>query len=279
MLTCRMVSLPLLLFAAGCAPVPPAPPAADSTAKPVLAPLPPLPGGDLGLAVERGRAILLATRDSLPGYVGNDLRCTSCHLDEGRRPNAMPWVGVTARFPQYRSRNAAVQRLEDRINDCFERSLAGRPLRWDDPAMRDIVAYMAWLSTGIPQGSSVPGQGLPLGSAEPGDTVHGAAVFSRECARCHGVAGEGMAANPPLWGPRSYTIGAGMARLRTVAAFVRHNMPFDRAGSLSEQDAQDVATFLTTRPRRDFAAKADDWPRGDPPPDVAYPTSAGRTKP
>lgn len=275
----RLAPLPLLLFAVGCAPVPPAPPAADSTAKAVLAPLPPLPTGDLGLAIERGRAILLATSDSLPGYVGNGLRCTSCHLDEGRRPNAMPWVGVTARFPQYRSRNAAVQRLEDRINDCFERSLSGRPLRWEDPAMRDIVAYMAWLSTGVPQGSKVPGQGLPLGSAEPGDTVHGAAVFSRECARCHGVGGEGMAAYPPLWGPRSFTIGAGMARLRTIAAFVRHNMPFDRAGTLSEQDAQDVATFLTTRSRPDFAAKAEDWPRGDPPPDVAYPTRAGRTKP
>ena len=100
---------------AGCTPRPPVPPPADSSAAVVasLAPLPPLPKGDLGVAVLRGRAILGATRDSLPNHVGNALRCTSCHLDEGRRPNAMPWVGVTARFPQYRSRSASVQRLED----------------------------------------------------------------------------------------------------------------------------------------------------------------------
>src|SRR5438270_13286286 len=31
----------------------------------------------------RGRALLLATRDSLPHNVGNSLRCASCHLDNG----------------------------------------------------------------------------------------------------------------------------------------------------------------------------------------------------
>ncbi|MEI2720560.1 MAG: c-type cytochrome [Gemmatimonadales bacterium] len=270
----------LWLGLAGCTVQRAVPPAVDTTVAKAgaLAPLPPLPKGDLGVAILRGRAILGATRDSLPTHVGNGLRCTSCHLDEGRRPNAMPWIGVTGRFPQYRSRSASVQRLEDRINDCFERSLAGTALAWDDPAMRDMVAYMAWLSTGVPQGGTVPGQGLPLGSPERGDTAHGAAIFVRECARCHGSNGEGMAAFPPLWGPRSFTIGAGMARLRTLAAFAKHNMPFDRAGTLSDQDAQDVATFITTKPRPPFAASIDDWPRGDAPPDVAYPTKATKTR-
>lgn len=267
----------------GCA-SPPAPPAADSAAAAstsvgaTLAPLPPLPTGDLGVSILRGRAIVGATHDSLPGHVGNALRCTSCHLDEGRRPNAMPWIGVTARFPQYRSRSASVQRLEERINDCFVRSLAGTALAWDDPAMRDIVAYMAWLSTGVPQGSTVAGQGLPLGSPVRGDSAHGAAVYAVECARCHGADGQGLAAYPPLWGARSFTIGAGMARLRTLAAFAKHNMPFDRAGSLSEQDAQDVATYITTKPRPPLPASFDDWPRGDAPPDVAYPTRAAKPK-
>jgi thiosulfate dehydrogenase len=69
-----------------------------------------------------------------------------------------------------------------------------------------------------------------------------------------------------------------MARLRTVAGFVRHNMPFDEPGTLTDQQAQDIGTFITTRPRPDFARKANDWPRGDPPPDVAYPTAAGRVR-
>ena len=150
-------------------------------------------------------------------------------------------------------------------------------------ALEGVVAELSptareALATVVSEGGTVPGQGLPLGSPERGDTAHGAAIFVRECGRCHGSNGEGMAAFPPLWGPRSFTIGAGMARLRTLAAFAKHNMPFDRAGTLSDQDAQDVATFITTKPRPPFAASIDDWPRGDAPPDVAYPTKATKTR-
>ncbi|MES1259691.1 MAG: hypothetical protein ABUL71_03785, partial [Gemmatimonadota bacterium] len=76
-----------------------------------------VPPGELGKSVLRGHAILAATRDSLPTHVGASLRCVSCHLGDGRRNGALPLTGVYARYPQYRSRNAAVQRLEDRIND------------------------------------------------------------------------------------------------------------------------------------------------------------------
>ncbi|HEX6631057.1 MAG TPA: hypothetical protein VF048_08195, partial [Gemmatimonadaceae bacterium] len=99
----------------------------------------------VGRSVRRGRAILLATRDSLPDHVGNDLRCVSCHLDEGRRASAIPWTGVYARFPQYRSRSGRVIRLEDRVNGCLQRSMNGKPLPYDSDEMRDVVAYMAYL--------------------------------------------------------------------------------------------------------------------------------------
>ena len=36
-------------------------------------------------AVYRGLALITHTKDSLPGYNGSALNCTSCHLDEGRR--------------------------------------------------------------------------------------------------------------------------------------------------------------------------------------------------
>ena len=58
--------------------------------------------------------------------LGNALNCTSCHLDGGRTPYAAPLVGIWGVFPEYRSRNARVNILEDRINDCFERSMNGR---------------------------------------------------------------------------------------------------------------------------------------------------------
>jgi thiosulfate dehydrogenase len=234
-----------------------------------------IPDDALGASIRRGRALLAATRDSLPAHVGNGLRCTSCHLDDGRRADAMPWVGVYARFPQYRSRNGGVNLLTDRVNDCFARSLNGRALPADGRDMRDIVAYMAFLSRGYPVGGTVEGQGLPRLAPLDGDTARGARVFATSCVACHGADGQGTPAAPPLWGPRSYNIGAGMARLRTAAAFIRHNMPYG-SPHLTDQQAFDVAAYVNARPRPDFAAKADDWPLGDPPPDVAYPTRAGR---
>jgi thiosulfate dehydrogenase len=65
-----------------------------------------------------------------------------------------------------------------------------------------------------------------------------------------------------------------MARVRTAASFIRDNMPFDRPGSLTDQQAFDVAGFVVVQPRPDFRGKENDWPNGDPPPDVAYPTRA-----
>lgn len=225
-------------------------------------------------SVWRGRALLSAPRESLPEHAGNGLRCVSCHLDNGTRTNSMTWIGVYARFPQYRSRSATVIRLEDRVNDCLMRSLDGRALDYESRDMRDIVAYMAFLSQGVPVGAEVRGQGLPRLDPLKGDTTNGALVLKNTCTACHGQNGEGTVQAPPLWGPESYNIGAGMARVRTAASFIRHNMPFDNPGTLTDQEAFDVATYINTRPRPDFAGKERDWPRGDPPPDVAYATDA-----
>lgn len=239
----------------------------------------PVPDGILGQSIRRGHAILAATHDSLPQHVGSALRCLSCHLGDGRQHDALPLTGVQARFPQYRSRSATVQRLEDRINDCFQRSLSGTALAFDDPAMRDIVAYLAFISLGVPASGHVAGEGLQVGTALNGDTLAGARVFQVRCARCHGVAGGGSAVAPPVWGPRSFSIGAGMARIRRATDFIRRNMPRDSAGTLTDAEALDVAAYVTSRPRPDFVGKEHDWPRGDAPPDVPYSTLAGKRDP
>jgi thiosulfate dehydrogenase len=218
----------------------------------------------------RGRAILLATRDSLPRFVGNSLRCASCHLKGGLQAGAMPWVGSYARFPQYRPRSGKVDLIEDRINDCLQRSLNGRRL---DPAgrdMRDIVSYFAFLSTGLPVGVEMEGQGLPKLQQLQGDLTRGVAVFASTCVRCHGATGQGTALAPPLWGPRSYNVGAGMARIVTAASFIHAVMPIDRAQQLTPQQAFDVATYINTRPRPNFPPKVHDWPHGGKPPDADY---------
>lgn len=264
---------------AACAPTPPATPVVQRLPVPAESTLKDDP---FSRSVRRGRALIAATRDSLPGNVGNDLRCNSCHLDEGTRAYSMPYVGVYARYPQYRSRRGGVELIEDRINDCFIRSMNGRPLDPEGRDVRDIVSYFKWVSSGIAVGQRVTGQGIdsitpPLVPNE----AHGATVFVAQCARCHGANGEGAPVvtmpgvfAPPLWGARSFNIGAGMARLRVTAAFVRSSMPFDKPGTISPQDAFDLAAFMNGHERPDFAAKEADWPKGDPPSDVAYRTSA-----
>lgn len=244
-----------------------------------------IPGGPYGAAVRRGRAILVATRDSLPEHVGNKLRCTSCHLDEGRRENGS-WVGVFARYPQYRARSGAVETIEYRINDCFRRSMNGTAIDPAGPDMRDIVAYFAFLSQGVP--IAAPGGGGAGGAGGGGspasrlqkwaaftagaDTAAGARVFAQSCTKCHGAAGEGTAVAPPVWGSQSYNVGAGMSRVRTAAEFISRNMPFDAPGTLSDSQAFNVAAYVNAHARPDFRGKENDWPNGDPPPDVAYPT-------
>ena len=227
-----------------------------------------IPAGPMGEAIRHGRALLLSTRDSLPTHVGNSLRCTSCHLDEGRRESGT-WVGVFARYPQHRPRSNIVETIEFRINDCFKRSMSGTALDPAEPAMRDMVAYLAFLSRGVPVGPPPKPALQPWGSMAR-DTARGAAVYAASCARCHGPDGLGTAIAPPVWGPQAYNIGAGMARVFTAANFIRRNMPFDQPGSLTDQQALDVAAFVNAKPRPDFPGKEHDWPAGGSPPDLAY---------
>ena len=57
--------------------------------------------------------------------------------------------------------------------------------------------------------------------------------------------------NPPLWGPGSYNWGAGMAQVDKAAAFIRANMPLGEGGSLTVQQAWDIAWYIDgqTRPQ------------------------------
>jgi thiosulfate dehydrogenase len=237
-----------------------------------------IPAGPMGGSILRGRAILLAARDSLPGHVGNRLTCTNCHLDAGTRASSGPWVGSFASFPQYNARAGRVIRLEDRVNECLRRSLNGKPLAPDGRDMNDIVAYMAFLSYGVPHGPRAPWLGYRRLGAREGDPRAGERLYGQTCARCHGAEGSGTAVGPPVWGPQSFAIGAGMARLNTAAAFIRWNMPFDRPGTLTDQQAYDVSAFILSHPRPDTPGKERDWPNGDAPEDAAYRTLANHAR-
>jgi thiosulfate dehydrogenase len=238
------------------------PPVVDST-----------PDDPLEASIYRGLALITHTRDSLPAYAGGSLVCTSCHLDEGRRPNAAPLMGVMARFPKFIDRAGAVVPIEDRINYCFTRSLSGSRLPSDSREMQVIVAYLAYISKGVPTGEHVRGEGFATMPKLFGDAGRGHKLFTDNCARCHGNDGAGIGPAPALWGAKSFSIGASMARVERAASFIRHNMPFDKPGSLTDQQSYDIAAYVTSMPRPDQPGKETDWPSGEGvPSDVPYDT-------
>ena len=250
---------------------PPRPAAAVDTVDPRS--IPPdsvIPHDSIGASIRRGMAIMAHTPDSLPHNTPTTLRCVSCHLDGGRRAGVTSILGSYARYPRFVVRENRMASIEDRVNFCFTRSLAGRPLSHDSREMRDMVRYLAYLSTGVRHGDWVRGEGLPEMATLTGDTTRGARVFTASCARCHGANGEGTGAIPALWGARSFDIGASMARVGIAATFIRRAMPYDQPGTLTDQDAYDVAAFIESHPRPDFPGKSEDWPKGDAPADVPY---------
>jgi thiosulfate dehydrogenase len=239
-----------------------------------------IPNDSLGASIRRGLALVLHTADSLPAYAPGGLNCTNCHINGGRNPDAAPLTGSHARFPKYMDRTGAVIGLADRVNYCFTRSLAGNRLPVESREMQDILAYLAWLSTGVPvgEGKKLPGaEGLHVMSATlSGDRGRGQAVFSAKCAVCHGVDGQGNPAIPPgvppLWGAKSFSVGASMARQSKAASFIWHNMPYGAGKTLTQQDAFDVAAYITSQARLDSPGKERDWPAGGTPADVPYAT-------
>jgi len=235
-----------------------------------------IPGGPVGSAIRYGKKVMTETQTYAKAYVGNGLNCSSCHLDAGRTAYASPWVGLWGMFPEYRSRNGQVNTLQDRVNDCFERSMNGKPLPYDSNEMRGILAYIWWLSKDVPTGVEVRGRGfarVPMTTADP---KRGEVIYAAKCAVCHGADGQGRDGPngaylfPALWGPKSFNIGAGMARLSNAAGFVKANMPVGQGNTLSDVDALDVAAYFTRQPRPDFAGKSRDWPNGDKPSDSPY---------
>ena len=239
-----------------------------------------IPNDSLGASIRRGLALVMHTADSLPEYAPGNINCTNCHINGGRNVEAAPLAGSQARFPKYMERTGAVIPLADRVNYCFTRSLAGNRLPVESRQMQDILAYIAWLSSGVPvgEGKKLPGAEGILSMADKlvGDRTRGQATFAAKCVACHGPNGAGNPAIPPgipaLWGPKSFSVGASMARQGKAASFIWHNMPFGAGKTLTKQEAFDVAAYITSQPRPDSPGKENDWPVGGTPDDVPYAT-------
>lgn len=234
-----------------------------------------IPADSLGKSIKRGLSLLRFTPESLPRYATGGLRCTSCHQDDGVKPTAAPLSGSAARFPKYMPRSGAVIALADRVNYCFTRSLGGNAIPDGSREMVDILAYLAFISRDVPVGAHTAGTDglISMKDTLVGDTARGRAKFETTCVICHQADGSGKAPIPPLWGARSYSIGASMAREERAASFIWHNMPQTAPGTLTPQESFDLSAYINSHPRPDSPGKEGDWPTGGAPPDVPYATT------
>ncbi len=219
--------------------------------------------------IRRGYQLVTETYEQLPNNVGNRLHCSSCHLHAGGAPDAAWWVGMQKKY-------VTKEKLEERINGCFKRSMDGTPLCDPENAagtnhcdnnteMSAITTYMGWVtdtynkkhSCGVDDARPEcnPQHGFPPLVENPaheplGNAQQGQAIFNQKCAFCHNDQGQGRYAShtyfrPALWGPSSYRIESGLGKnAQTLASFLRWNMPYGSGGLLTAQEAQDIACFI-----------------------------------
>jgi thiosulfate dehydrogenase len=230
-----------------------------------------LPEGKMGEMVRLGEAIFTrtGTHPASARYVGNTQVCSGCHLDAGRLANSAPLWASWVAYPAYRKLTGRVNTFIQRIQGCFaysmnaQASAAGKPPAAVSDAIVGLVSYAYWLTRGAPTGDQhMPGRGFALldEAAEGFDPKRGEAVYGDKCTVCHGEQGEGQFARgqvvfPPLWGPDAYNWGAGMHDIKTVAAFIKLNMPVALADPvrktalLSDQAAWDAAAWINSQER------------------------------
>src|SRR5262249_13535725 len=227
-------------------------------------------------------------------YAPGKMTCANCHLNAGQRERSLPLVSLAGMFPEYNRRSGRLYSLNDRIVDCFWRSenatgsveglskeaaveMLPSPT---SKAVLAIAAYITWLARGATVGKNPSWRGqntidakalVPVSKL---DRAKGEAIFLERCTNCHGADGQGVQVGDkkpgPLWGPGSWNDGAGAARVYTLAGIIRYARPYLNPGSLTDEEAQQVAAFVNAKPRPAFPYKATDYLTEKLPGDAVY---------
>jgi thiosulfate dehydrogenase len=204
----------------------------------------------------------------------NGMNCQNCHLDAGTKVFGNNYSAVFANYPKYRARSGAVEDINKRVNDCFERSLNGKTLDTNSVEMKAIVAYINFLGKDVPKDEKPKGSGFKdvafLDRAI--DPAKGKIVFEQMCVSCHQANGKGLLNEdktaftyPPLWGENSYNEGAGLFRMSNFAKYAKYNMPLGASHNspqLTDEQAWDIAAFVNSQPHPKKNITKD-WPHMD----------------
>jgi thiosulfate dehydrogenase len=251
----------------------------------------------LSADIRWGFKLFTNTPGEAPRFTPSRVSCSNCHLNAGQREKSLPLVGVAAMFPEYNRRSGRLYSLTDRVVDCFLRSENATGMINEEgeapaaftgdllpsPTSKEVLAlaaYITWLARGTEVGSNPPWRGqntiaaqalIPVAKL---DARKGEAIFKERCTSCHGLDGQGVAVGDkkpgPLWGLDSWNDGAGAARVYTLAGIVRYAMPYLDPGSLSDEEAQNVAAFINSKPRPSYPFKQQDYLTEKLPPDSVY---------
>ncbi len=241
----------------------------------------------MSATVLRGFLLFTNTSGLAPHLTGGTMTCNNCHPNGGQRERAMPLVGVDRAFPEYNKRSGRDFTLEERIVGCFMRSLnatgsgdpnaaihhenelSGATLSAHTGEVTDLAAYIRWLSWNRNIDPALPWRGhnkLPESSLLAVDKLNpklGRQFFLEKCSNCHGEDGQGIDIGDkrpgPLWGLNSWNDGAGAARVYTLAGMIRYWMPYMNPGSLTDEEAQHIAAYITSQSRPGFPFKEKDY--------------------
>jgi thiosulfate dehydrogenase len=205
-------------------------------------------------------------------YARSSNACSSCHFTGGHVPFGLPFYQVPGKYaamPYFRAFNYR-RDARDSVLDCFKNCMGNTQVPPKDGAvMNAIMAYIEWVSAGVTEPGmrgagwdGLPGHSWPYFTGDwmnmTANTTRGRTLYENQCHGCHGRdgagqgeyrAGEPRPRYPALWGPRSYTKGAAMYSVPQLAFMVRQHMPFGNGGSLTEQQALDVAGYINSQPR------------------------------
>ena len=109
-----------------------------------------IPHTDSGELIRYGKKLISSTsryfgpRGSV-NHSTNGMNCQNCHLNAGTKAFGGSFGSVAAVFPRFSERRGSFETINQRITDCFERSMNGTAPDSNSLEMKAMKAYISWV--------------------------------------------------------------------------------------------------------------------------------------